>query len=145
MTPEFYSKLKSIDGFAKVAQKTKRVPTMTSVKDKATICKYLEQPLQNRERLIELSNLFEHKNGYYKRFLLYMANLPTYNTMIIPASLENPETLREGYTKANDLVGRLNLKSHLHHSSKQLSLLVCLYPYICNFIFIPLTATSNHI
>ena len=113
MTPEFYSKLKSIDGFAKVSQKTKRVPTMTSVKDKATICKYLEQPLQNREKLIELSNLFEHKNGYYKRFLLYMANLPTYNTMIIPASLENPETLRDGYTKANDLVGRLNLKSHL--------------------------------
>lgn len=113
MTPEFYSKLKQIDNFAKVAQKTKRVPVMTAVKDKATICKYLEQPLQNREKLIELSNLFEHKNGYYKRFLLYMANLPTYNSMIIPASMEEPNTLRDGYTLANNVVAKLNLKSSL--------------------------------
>lgn len=113
MTPEYYSKLKSIDNFAKVTQKMKKAPAMTSVKDKATICKYLDQPLQNREKLIELSNLFEHKNGYYKRFLLYMANLPTYNAMVIPVSMESPETLKEGYVKANGVLERLNLKSNL--------------------------------
>ena len=111
--PEYYNKLKAIDNFAKVTQKNKKVPSMASVKDKATICKYLEQPLQNREKLIELSNLFEHRNGYYKRFMLYAANLPTYNSMVIPVSTENIETLKEGFNNANALVERLDLKANL--------------------------------
>ena len=110
---EFYNKLKDIDGFAKVTQKNKSVPTLTTVKDKKTISKYLEQPFQNKDKIIELSTMFENKNGFYKRFLLYMANLPTYNSMIIPVSMENPNTLRDGYIKVNEVIERLNLKSNL--------------------------------
>lgn len=110
---EYYAKLKEIDGFARVAQRLKNTPTMTTVRNKEALCKLLDQPLQNKDKLIDLSVMFENKNGYYKRFLLYLANLPLYNTMIIPSSLENPHTIRDGYTKVNNLVEKLNLKANL--------------------------------
>lgn len=72
----------------------------------------LENPNKNIDMLRGLSNYILDRNGLYKRSMIYLANLLTYDYIIFPIDSEKNK-IKDQFYKAIDHVDSMNLKKNL--------------------------------
>lgn len=83
----------------------------------ADIIGYLQNPVQNQARLIEVSNYFYNNSSHYRRLIDYYALLPTYAYTLAPGKYNglksNVSNLGKQFYKVAAEVEKMNLKHEL--------------------------------